>query len=71
MNMARAGAEAAFRICWEKRAPAQVEREIESMRRHMQKHAGHYAFHGRTAHPDELTDGDRLRILREILEDES
>ena len=67
-SMARAGAEAAHRSHWEKKTTRQIEKEIESWQKHFRKHDGAYHWHGASlTAPGELSDGDRVRILKDIL----
>lgn len=67
MNMIKAGSEAAYRAKWETKTDKQIESERKSWRAHFKKHEGHYFFHGATANPSELTDGERVMILNDIL----
>ncbi len=58
-----------YRDHWAKKAIKQIEREIESMRRYMQKHNSAYEWHGKAmTAPGSLADGDKLSALREALE---
>lgn len=53
---------------WRSKTTKQIEREIESWRRHFQKHNAGYGFTSAAiAAPGALADGDRMNILREIL----
>jgi hypothetical protein len=53
---------------WRRKTIKQIEREIESWRRHFQKHNAGYGFTSAAiAAPGALADGDRMNILREIL----
>ena len=53
---------------WSRKTIKQIEREIESWRRHFQKHNAGYGFTSAAiAAPGALADGDRMNILREIL----
>jgi hypothetical protein len=58
-----------FRDSWAAHTVKQIELEIESWRRYMQKHRKAYAWHGAgmTA-PGALADGDKLNALRDALE---
>lgn len=67
MSMIKEGAEAAYRHIWEAEPTSKVQAELDSWTAHFAKHEGHYSFHKRTTHPDELTDGERVMILKDIL----
>lgn len=57
-----------YRDLWAARTVRQIEREIESWRKHMQRHARAYAWHGRDGHdPETLSDGTKLCALRDAL----
>ena len=57
-----------YRDMWAKKTAKTIEREIESMRRYMQRHNAAYNWHGRSmTAPGSLADGDRLSALREAL----
>jgi len=57
-----------FRDLWAGRTVKQIEREIESMRRYMQRHSAAYNWHGKNmTAPGALADGDKLMALREAL----
>jgi hypothetical protein len=61
-----------FKAAWRRKTRGQVEREIESWRKHFAKpHVdAHYKLHGAdmTA-PGQLADGMKLMALREVLEE--
>lgn len=54
----------AYRKQWEAKTKRQVEKELESYQRYLAKHRD--TFFKQSA-PDELTDGDRVFILKEVL----
>ena len=57
-----------FHTYWARKTVKQIEKEIQSWRKYMQKHSAAYAWHGKDiTPPGELADGDKLCILREIL----
>ena len=56
-----------FVSIWSTKTIKQIKKEIDSMQKYMQKHNAHYALHGKSHAPDEMSDSDRLRALREIL----
>lgn len=57
-----------YRDLWARKTVKQIEREIESMRRYMQRHNAAYNWHGKSMTPTgSLADGDRLNALREAL----
>lgn len=58
----------AYRKQWEAKTKRQVEKELESYQRYLAKHRD--TFFKQSA-PDELTDGDRVRVLKEIIEVEN
>lgn len=63
-------AEARFTAIWENKTCGQLQKEILSWRKYMQKHNAAYNFHGNAmTAPGELSDGDRLCILRRILKE--
>lgn len=53
-----------YRMTWQKKTKRQVEKELESYQRYLAKHRD--TFFKQSA-PDELTDGDRIFILKEVL----
>ena len=59
-----------YKNLWRNKTIVRIEKEIESWRRHFQKHDAGYGFtSGSVAAPDELADGDRFNILRELLQE--
>lgn len=57
-----------YRDLWARKTVKQIAREIESMRRYMQRHNAAYNWHGKSmTPPGSLADGDRLNALREVL----
>lgn len=54
----------AYRKQWEAKTKRQVEKELESYQRYLAKHRD--TFFKQSA-PGELTDGDRVFILKEVL----
>ncbi len=54
-----------YRERWESKTTHQIKREIKSWRSYMQKHSGSYGWI--ETNPNELSDGDKLNILRDIL----
>ena len=57
-----------YRDMWAKKTTKQIEREIESMRKYMQRHNAAYNWHGRSmTAPGSMADGDRLSALRAAL----
>jgi hypothetical protein len=58
-----------FRDLWARKTVKQIEREIESMRKYMQRHRKAYSWHGSDMKAtDELSDGSKLCALRDALE---
>lgn len=58
-----------YRAVWAKKTTKQIERELASMHRHVQRHSSAYAWHGTgITPPGSLADGDKIIILREILQ---
>ncbi len=53
-----------FRKTWSKKTVRQLEKEIDSWQRYMQKHSGSYGWV--ETNPNEMNDSDKLTILREI-----
>jgi hypothetical protein len=60
-------AEDRFRAAWSAKTAKQVERELASMHRYVQRNSSSYAWHGANAAPGSMTDGDKIIVLREIL----
>lgn len=56
-----------FISVWSVKTAKQISKEIESLRKYMQKNDAHYVLHGKSHAPDEMSDSDRLRALMEIL----
>lgn len=57
-----------YRDLWAAKTVRQIEREIESWRKYMQRHTRAYAWHGSSmTPPGELSDGDKLCALRDAL----
>lgn len=58
----------AYRKQWESKTKRQVEKELDSYHRYLAKHAdGHF----QQSAPDEMSDGDRVRTLKEVLSGKS
>lgn len=69
MTEERRKREVFFREKWSKKSAKIIKKEIDSYQRYFEKNIQSYEWHGRyQQHPDELSDGDRIRILKEILE---
>ncbi|WP_391560686.1 hypothetical protein [Robertmurraya sp.] len=58
-----------FQDIWSTKTIKQITKEIESLRKYMQKNDAHYVLHGKSHAPDEMSDSDRLRALMKILRD--
>lgn len=58
-----------FQDIWSTKTIKQITKEIESLRKYMQKNDAHYVLHGKSHAPDEMSDSDRLRALMEILKE--
>lgn len=58
--------EARYRKIWEAKTTHRIQIEIAGWRKYMQKHSGAYGW--LETNPNELSDGDKLNILREILQ---
>ena len=57
-----------YRKTWEAKTKRQVEKELDSYQRYLAKHCdGHF----QQSAPDEMSDGDRVRILKEVLSGKS
>lgn len=53
-----------YRDKWQKKTYRQVEKELDSYHRYLSKHSdGHF----QEAAPDEMSDGDRVMVLKEVL----
>lgn len=60
-----------FQDIWSTKTIKQVAKEIESLRKYMQKNDAHYVLHGKSHAPDEMSDGERLCTLLDILEEKT
>jgi hypothetical protein len=59
-----------YRATWSQKTKGHIEKEISSMRKYMQRHSSAYAWHGSDMTPPRaIADGDKLNILRELLEE--
>jgi hypothetical protein len=56
-----------YHATWSAKTRRQVEKEIESMQRYMQRNDRAYSWHGAQHAPGEMSDGDRLVVLRDVL----
>lgn len=62
-------AEDKYRAHWAAKTHKQVQKELDAMRKYVQRHSRSYAWHGRNSlAPGSLADGDKINILREILQ---
>jgi uncharacterized Zn ribbon protein len=59
--------EADYRRLWEGKTTKQIEKELKSWQRHFAKHEAAYKWHRNMTATGELSDGDRVRILKDIL----
>lgn len=55
-----------YRAAWELKTIKQIEKEIRSYRMYFEKHKDSF-FH--ECHPDSLSDGNRMIILKDLLRD--
>lgn len=69
MTAVMGAAEFAYLAAWNSKTTKAVEKELASMRRYVQKHSAHYAWHGANVPPGGIADGDKILILSEILRD--
>ncbi len=54
---------------WSKKPKNLIEKEIKSWQRYFDKHGQAYSFHGADmTPPNTLSDGDKIVILKEILQ---
>lgn len=59
-----------YRAAWENKTAKQIEKEILSWRKYMDKHGAAYAWHGSgMTPPGSLADGDKISILKDILKE--
>lgn len=59
-----------YRSIWEKKTTKQIQKEIESWHRYIDRYSQSYAWHGKDiTPPGTLADGDKVLILKEILRD--
>lgn len=58
-----------YLAAWNAKTTKQVEKELTSMRKYVQKHSAHYSWHGANVPPGGIADGDKILILSEILRD--
>lgn len=60
--------EVEYKKKWAKKSICLIKKEIKSFERYFKKNEAYYNFHGKNeTHPDELSDGDRIRILKELM----
>lgn len=55
-----------YRALWRKKGAKAIERELKSMQAYLQCHADGFR---KISAPDELSDGDRLMALRDLIRD--
>lgn len=55
-----------YRALWRSKGAKAIEREIKSMQAYMQRHSDGFR---QISAPDELSDGDRLMALRDLIRD--
>lgn len=55
-----------YRALWRNKGAKAIEREIKSMQSYMQRHSDGFR---QISAPDELSDGDRLMALRDLIRD--
>lgn len=55
-----------FLEAWNRKTLKQVEKELASMRKFVQRNSSHYAWHGANVSPGGMADGDKILILEEI-----
>lgn len=61
-------AEDRYRAHWSAKTSKQIQRELDSMRKYVQRNSSSYAWHGaNSSAPGEITDGDKINALRDIL----
>ena len=53
-----------YKILWERNGIKSVERELKSLRAMLGKHKDSF-FH--ECHPDELSDGDKVMALKDVI----
>ena len=58
-----------YLAAWNAKTTKQVEKELASMRKYMDRSSKHYALHGANTPPGGIADGDKVLILQEILRD--
>jgi hypothetical protein len=57
-----------YRDMWAQKTTKQIEKEIASLHRYMNKHNAAYHWHGsKMRAPGEMSDGDRMRALKDAL----
>ena len=60
----------AYREYWQQKNKNQIEKELLSWRKYIDKHSQAYAWHGSgMTPPGSIADGDKVSILKEILEE--
>lgn len=60
--------ESDYRKVWQTKTVKQLEKEIISWRKYMDKHGAAYCWHGKDiTPPGHLADGDKVSVLKEIL----
>ncbi len=57
-----------YKKLWSKKTTKQIEKELNSWRKYVDKHSSAYAWHGASmTPPNSLSDGDKISALKEIL----
>ena len=59
-----------YKIQWSMETTRKIESHLAGMHRYVQKHSAAYAWHGANmTAPTSLSDGDKICILKEILQE--
>lgn len=58
-----------YKEYWSKKTLKQVRKEYMSLQKYIQKYVTSYAWHGNQHAPGEMSDGQRLSALREVIEE--
>lgn len=59
-----------YKGAWSKKTTKQIEKELISMQKYVNKHSAAYAWHGKgITPPGNLADGDKITALKELLEE--
>lgn len=56
-----------YKALWSAKTTKQIEKELQSWQRHFAKHERAYSWHDQLTAPGQMSDGDRVNVLKDIL----